>query len=189
MTLATAGFERYAKRTRRATFLAEMERVVPWPALCALIEPFYPKPVMAARRSGSSGCCASISCSTGSICRTRRWRRRFTIRRRCGVLWTSISAASRCPTKPRCGDAGRFPRDRWFESGFLQRRVCELSVPLETKSIRDLPRYGPSLRPPTKINARGGCRIGASLFCGPPPRLHNYISRAKSAIQPVPAHG
>ena len=44
LTLATAGFGRYAKRTRRATFLAEMERVVPWPALCALIEPFYPKP-------------------------------------------------------------------------------------------------------------------------------------------------
>jgi transposase, IS5 family len=43
-TLATTGFERYAKRTRRAAFLDEMERVVPWPALCALIEPFYPKP-------------------------------------------------------------------------------------------------------------------------------------------------
>ena len=42
-TLATAGFERYAKRTRRAAFLDEMERVVPWPALCGLIEPFYPK--------------------------------------------------------------------------------------------------------------------------------------------------
>jgi IS5 family transposase len=44
LTLATTGFERYAKTTRRAAFLAEMERVVPWPALCALIEPFYPKP-------------------------------------------------------------------------------------------------------------------------------------------------
>ena len=43
MTLAAAGFERYAKTTRRAVFLAEMERVVPWPALCGLIEPFYPK--------------------------------------------------------------------------------------------------------------------------------------------------
>ena len=43
MTLAAMGFERYAKTTRRATFLAEMERVVPWPALCGLIEPFYPK--------------------------------------------------------------------------------------------------------------------------------------------------
>ena len=29
MTLAAAGFERYAKTTRRAVFLAEMERVVP----------------------------------------------------------------------------------------------------------------------------------------------------------------
>jgi hypothetical protein len=28
LTLATAGFERYAKTTRRAVFLAEMERVV-----------------------------------------------------------------------------------------------------------------------------------------------------------------
>src|SRR3954451_19991430 len=44
LTLATVGFERYAKVTRRPEFLAEMERVVPWSALCALIEPFYPKP-------------------------------------------------------------------------------------------------------------------------------------------------
>ena len=43
LTLATVGFERYARTTRRAAFLAEMERVVPWPALRALIEPFYPK--------------------------------------------------------------------------------------------------------------------------------------------------
>ncbi len=44
MTLAATGFERYGKTTRRAAFLAEMERVVPWTALCSLIEPFYPKP-------------------------------------------------------------------------------------------------------------------------------------------------
>ena len=44
LTLAAVGFERYAKTTRRAAFLAEMERVVPWSALCAVIEPFYPKP-------------------------------------------------------------------------------------------------------------------------------------------------
>src|SRR5215475_471048 len=43
LTLAMVGFERYAKPTRRATFLAEMERIVPWSALCALIEPVYPK--------------------------------------------------------------------------------------------------------------------------------------------------
>jgi hypothetical protein len=39
LTLAAVGFERYAKTTGRAAFLAEMERVVPWSALCALIEP------------------------------------------------------------------------------------------------------------------------------------------------------
>lgn len=43
-TLATAGFERYSKPTRRAAFLAKMDRVVPWAELCALIEPVYPQP-------------------------------------------------------------------------------------------------------------------------------------------------
>ncbi len=31
------------KRTRREVFLAEMDQVVPWKALLALIEPHYPK--------------------------------------------------------------------------------------------------------------------------------------------------
>src|ERR1700757_2863708 len=44
LTLATVGFERYAKTTRRAAFLAEMEQILPWSALCGLIKPFYPKP-------------------------------------------------------------------------------------------------------------------------------------------------
>jgi len=42
-TLAHTGFEKYTKTTRRAQFLAEMDRVVPWQALCARIEPVYPK--------------------------------------------------------------------------------------------------------------------------------------------------
>ncbi len=37
------GFERYTKKTRRAEFLGEMNRVVPWGELCALIEPHYAK--------------------------------------------------------------------------------------------------------------------------------------------------
>ncbi len=44
LTLASASFERYGKLTRRAAFLAEMQQVVPWRELCALIEPVYPKP-------------------------------------------------------------------------------------------------------------------------------------------------
>ena len=46
MTLATqldAGFEQHRKATKRDVFLAEMDKVVPWAALCAQIEPFYPK--------------------------------------------------------------------------------------------------------------------------------------------------
>jgi len=42
-TFSTAGFDRYAKTTKRAAFLAEMEQVVPWSELCGLVEPFYPK--------------------------------------------------------------------------------------------------------------------------------------------------
>ena len=37
------GFEKYHKTTKRAQFLAEMEQVVPWSRLTALIEPHYPK--------------------------------------------------------------------------------------------------------------------------------------------------
>ena len=47
LTLATqsdAGFEAHRKTTRRDVFLAEMNKVVPWAELCAVIEPFYPKP-------------------------------------------------------------------------------------------------------------------------------------------------
>lgn len=44
MTLAAgAGFARNGKVTKRATFLAQMDRVVPWEALCAVVEPVYPK--------------------------------------------------------------------------------------------------------------------------------------------------
>ena len=43
MTLSASGFERYGKTTRRAAFLAEMSRVVPWAKLCAVVEPVYPK--------------------------------------------------------------------------------------------------------------------------------------------------
>ena len=43
LTLATVKFDKHGKQTRRAAFLAEMDRVIPWQELCAVIEPFYPK--------------------------------------------------------------------------------------------------------------------------------------------------
>jgi hypothetical protein len=41
-------------------------------------------------------------------------------------------------------------RDRWFESFSLQRRVCELSVPLETKRIERFRNAGPYLKSEVK---------------------------------------
>jgi IS5 family transposase len=38
-----AGFEQHRKPTRRDVFLDTMNRIVPWSALCAVIEPHYPK--------------------------------------------------------------------------------------------------------------------------------------------------
>src|SRR5438067_8469499 len=42
-TLANNDFEQFRKSTRRDKFLAEMNTVVPWPDLVAVIEPYYPK--------------------------------------------------------------------------------------------------------------------------------------------------
>jgi IS5 family transposase len=43
LTFSAKGFDRYSKTTRRAAFLSEMEQIVPWADMFALIEPFYPK--------------------------------------------------------------------------------------------------------------------------------------------------
>lgn len=43
-TFGTAGFERYAKNTRRTSFLTEMDRTVLQRTLCASVAPVYPKP-------------------------------------------------------------------------------------------------------------------------------------------------
>ena len=56
LTLATevdAGFALHRKATRRDVFLAEMDQVVPWSALCALIEPHYPKEITCFHQASS----------------------------------------------------------------------------------------------------------------------------------------
>ena len=50
LTLAANEFERYRKPTRRERFLAEMNTVVPWKELAAVIEPYYPKATSAGGR-------------------------------------------------------------------------------------------------------------------------------------------
>ena len=55
MSFGDAGYAAKKKRTRRESFLAEMEQVVPWHALLQEIEPVYP---VAGR--GRRPCSASI---------------------------------------------------------------------------------------------------------------------------------
>ena len=43
MAADQSGYEQYRKPTRRDEFLATMEVIVPWAALCEVIEPHYPK--------------------------------------------------------------------------------------------------------------------------------------------------
>lgn len=40
---AQTSFEKYGRKSRRELFLDEMGKVVPWPALQALVEPHYAK--------------------------------------------------------------------------------------------------------------------------------------------------
>ena len=39
-----ASFEQYRRASKRDVFLATMNEIVPWPALCEVIEPHHPKP-------------------------------------------------------------------------------------------------------------------------------------------------
>ena len=102
MTLAAVGFERYAKTTRRAVFLAEMERVVPWPALCGLIEPFYPKagngrpPVGVERMLRIYFVQQWFNLSDPAV------EEALYDSLACAILSALIWAASRCRTRPRC---------------------------------------------------------------------------------------
>jgi IS5 family transposase len=43
-TFASLAWEQKRKQTKRERFLAEMDAVLPWPALLAIIAPYYPKP-------------------------------------------------------------------------------------------------------------------------------------------------
>lgn len=103
-SFASAEFALKKKSTRREVFLAEMERVVPWSRLEAVIEPLYPKSGRASAASplACRACFACNACSSGTAWPTRRWKMRRTTVRRCGTSWASICRASRCPTPRRC---------------------------------------------------------------------------------------
>jgi len=41
-SFATVPFDHFAKTTRRAVFLAEIDRILPWDQICAVVRPHYP---------------------------------------------------------------------------------------------------------------------------------------------------
>jgi heterodisulfide reductase subunit A-like polyferredoxin len=69
------GFEQYTRKTRRAIFLGEMEQVVPWGELSALVEPHDPQPGNGRPPVGVERMRRIYFCSCGSTCRTRGWKR------------------------------------------------------------------------------------------------------------------
>src|ERR1700728_3338185 len=99
LTLATVGFERCAKTTGRAVFLAEMERAVPWPARCRLVEPFYPRPGNGRPPIGVERMLRLYFLQQWFTLSDPAVEEASTIRRRCAVSSGSTSGASRCPTK------------------------------------------------------------------------------------------
>jgi IS5 family transposase len=71
MQQVNLGLNLTTKRTRKREFLDEMERVVPWAALVALITPFAPEgksssPPFAVQTMLCRRCWAFTSCSSGS---------------------------------------------------------------------------------------------------------------------------
>ena len=104
LTLAAVGFERYAKTTRRAAFLVEMERVVPWSALCGLIEPVYPKPGNGRPPVGVERMLRIYFLQQWFNLSDRRWKRRSTIPFAARCRCTSYRTAAGPDRALRAGD-------------------------------------------------------------------------------------
>src|SRR5438876_1120660 len=63
------GFEKYGKTTRRAQLLSDMDRMLPWPALIAVVEPAALSRICIAWRSPRR---SPTSISSGAACCLRR---------------------------------------------------------------------------------------------------------------------
>ncbi len=148
-TFASMPWQAKGKVTRRERFLAEMDAVIPWARLLALIEPRYPKPGNSRQPLGLEKMLRIISCSTASICRTRRRRMRST-------------AASRCGVDPVCaGGGGRGP-------GAGRDHRPALRYPLEqhqlTEGIFDAVR---NLLEQRRLWVRAGTIVDATIIAAP----------------------
>jgi IS5 family transposase len=130
-----------------------MERVVPWLALCALIEPFYPKPGSGRPPIGAGRLLRIYFLQHWFNLSAPAVEEGFTIRRRLAALSGSTSVANRCRTRPRCRfrhlleehDLGR----RLFDE--VQRHLAAKGLKVATDTIVDATIINaPSSRMPTR---------------------------------------
>lgn len=100
-SFASAEYAMKKKRTRREKFLADMEGVVPWARLIAVIEPLYPTSGRVGRQPVGVPSMLRMYC-------LQQWygladeALRCTTARPCVTSWASICRASRFPTPRRC---------------------------------------------------------------------------------------
>ena len=91
------------RQTRREKFLGEMERVVPWTALCGLIEPHYPRSGRVGRPPiGVERMLRMYFLQQWYSLSDEGLRTRCTTARRCASSWAWTCHASRYLTRPRC---------------------------------------------------------------------------------------
>ena len=137
-----SGFEKYGKTTRRAQFLAEMEQVVLWSQLCALVEPVYPK------GSSSEGGRPPVpfermfriyTLQLWSTCRIRPRRKPCTTRRPCIASRALTWVGSWRPMKRRCANSVTFWRStssgRLFKA--VNRHLHEQGIKVSRGTIVD----------------------------------------------------
>ena len=87
------------KKTRKREFLEQMERVVPWAQLVALIALYYPvKAEQGARPLPWRRCYAFTFSSNDAACRTCRWRK-LSLTCRCTASLPGSTSLSVCPMR------------------------------------------------------------------------------------------
>jgi hypothetical protein len=86
-SLAETGYERRPKATKRQRFLSQMDTVIPWSRLLAVVDAAQPKmTVRGGRPSFPAETMLRIHfmpCSSGSPCPIPAWKKRCTTFRRC----------------------------------------------------------------------------------------------------------
>ena len=114
------GFERYTKKTRRAMFLEEMEQVVPWAKLWALIEPHYPKPGNGRRPKELEQMLRIYFLQQWFNLADPAVEEARLSRRRCGSSWELTWERNRCRMRPRCASSGTCWKSTIWEKRFWE---------------------------------------------------------------------